>query len=46
MTVRANPDVDPGRFNEAMLVGADLGRRHVTATELDLRFHDQVVVRH
>ena len=45
MTVRANPDVDPGRFDEAALVAADLGRRHVTATELDLRFRDQVVVR-
>jgi cell division protein FtsQ len=46
MTVRANPDVELERFNEAMLVGADLGRRHLTVTELDLRFRDQVVVRH
>ncbi len=43
--VRTETDVDPARFAEVALVAADLGRRHIAAQELDLRFRDQVVVR-
>lgn len=43
--VRAPADVDSERLAQVMPVTADLARRHVRATELDLRYRDQVIAR-
>ena len=44
-TVRARPTVTARRFADLRPVEADLARRQVRATELDLRFRDQVIAR-
>jgi cell division protein FtsQ len=43
--VRAGVDVTPERLARAELVAADLQRRGLTYTELDLRYRDQIVAR-
>jgi len=44
-TLRAGVDVTPARLASASLVAADLDRRGAHYTELDLRYHDQIVAR-
>ena len=43
--VRTRDDVTVGRFRDILPVEADLARNGLRATELDLRFQDQVIVR-
>ena len=43
--VRAPSDVGAERLAQVLPVAADLARRHVRATELDLRYRDQVIAR-
>jgi cell division protein FtsQ len=43
--VRTRDDVTVGRFRDILPVEADLARNRLRANELDLRFHDQVIVR-
>ena len=43
--VLASANLSVDRLSEIVPVEADLARRHVAATELDLRYRDQVVVR-
>lgn len=43
--VLAHADVTPARLADALPVAADLARRGVRFTELDLRYRDQVVAR-
>ncbi len=43
--VRAPADVGAERLAEVLPVAADLARRHLRATELDLRYRDQVIAR-
>jgi cell division protein FtsQ len=43
--VRAPSDVGAERLAQVLPVTADLARRHVRATELDLRYRDQVIAR-
>jgi cell division protein FtsQ len=43
--VRTLSDVTLERLNDLELVEQDLARRHLRATELDLRFRDQVIAR-
>jgi cell division protein FtsQ len=45
MKVIAPSDVDAQRLADVLPVMADLARRHARATELDLRYRDQVVAR-
>ena len=45
LTVRASLDVTPQRFADLLPVEGDLARRRVRATEIDLRFRDQVIAR-
>jgi cell division protein FtsQ len=45
LPVRALAEVTPARLAEILLVARDLDRRGLRATELDLRFRDQVVAR-
>lgn len=44
-TVRVRPSVGARRFADLRPVEADLARRQLRATELDLRFRDQVIAR-
>jgi cell division protein FtsQ len=45
LTVRASADCSADRFTEILPVESDLVRRGRRATELDLRFRDQIVAR-
>jgi cell division protein FtsQ len=45
LTVRASADCSADRFAEILPVESDLARRGRRATELDLRFRDQIVAR-
>lgn len=45
LLVRANADVSAARLADIVPVEQDLTRRHARATELDLRFRDQVIAR-
>lgn len=45
LTVRARPEVTVGRLLDILPVEADLARQGLRATELDLRFRDQVIAR-
>ena len=45
LTVRAMRDVSADRMAELLLVEEDLARRQLRATEIDLRYRDQVIAR-
>lgn len=45
LVVRTTPDVTVARFRDILPVEADLARHQRRVSELDLRFHDQVIAR-